>query len=136
MLEYCVEIHRFCCFFLTGLIWTIQLVHYPSFKYADQDNFTDYMTFHQMRISIIVIPIMLLELTLGTILLFLIPQGWTWINFVLLIGIWLSTFFLSVPKHNQLSQSFSPSTISQLVITNWPRTVLWTLRSGLIIYIS
>ena len=39
--------------FAVGLIWTIQLVHYPSMKYIPEDRFTEYHNFHSIRISIL-----------------------------------------------------------------------------------
>ena len=49
-------------FLLTGVIWTIQLVHYPSFHFIDKLSFTNFHNFHERRISIIVMPLMLIEL--------------------------------------------------------------------------
>ena len=34
--------------------------------------------------------------------------------------------FLSVPCHNALSRGKDETVIRRLVITNWPRTFLWT----------
>ena len=55
-------------FLLTGVIWTIQIVHYPSFHYIDKLSFTNFHHFHERRISIIVMPLMLIELTTSTVL--------------------------------------------------------------------
>jgi hypothetical protein len=44
--------------------------------------------------------------------------------------VWASTFALSVPLHNQLTlEGYNLETIQQLVKTNWPRTILWSLKS-------
>ena len=136
MLEIILEIHKFCCYFLTGLIWVIQLVHYPSFNFAQKDNFSTFMNFHQMRISLIVVPIMILELLLAVFLVYIKSSSLSWINLILLLGIWLSTFILSVPKHANLTGGFSQEMVHSLVNTNWPRTILWSLRSILLIFNS
>ena len=48
--------------FLAGLIWMVQLVHYPSFRFYSSPTQTAHQ-FHQQRISLIVVPMMLIELT-------------------------------------------------------------------------
>jgi hypothetical protein len=48
--------------------------------------------------------------------------------------IWSSTLFLSIPYHNILSAGFSSEAAQKLVLTNWPRTVLWSVRSGLLAF--
>jgi hypothetical protein len=123
----------FSCFFLCGLIWTIQLVHYPAFSFA-KENFQTFHAFHSFRISLIVLPIMCIELLSG-ILLFVYgghSQFWLY-NLVLIFGVWLSTFFLSVPQHNVLGIQFNEHALFLLVLTNWVRTFLWTFRSGLLL---
>ena len=47
---------------MTGLIWTIQLVHYPTFDHVADDHFADFAKFHASRISLIVLPAMIVEL--------------------------------------------------------------------------
>ena len=53
------------CLLLTGLIWTVQLVHYPSFQFIEKDSFVEFEKFHQRKISILVIPLMILEVLLS-----------------------------------------------------------------------
>ena len=112
---------------MTGLIWLIQLVHYPSFKYVDKEEFADFAKFHASRISWIVLPLMIVELTTG--ILMVVKQGWYLYNLILLFAIWLSTFLLSVPCHHKLQQGKDAQQIRRLVLSNWPRTFLWSLRS-------
>ncbi len=42
---------------------------------------------------------------------------------------WLSTLFIQVPLHNQLSHGFDAGTHEKLVTSNWIRTAAWTLRA-------
>jgi hypothetical protein len=47
----------------------------------------------------------------------------------LLVAIALgSTIFLSVPLHARMARTFDSSTGPRLVLTNWPRTIAWTLH--------
>ena len=54
---------------MVGVIWVIQLVHYPSFHFIDKDIYDSFQKFHMNKISIIVIPVMILELATGFLLL-------------------------------------------------------------------
>jgi hypothetical protein len=126
--------HMGLCFFMTGLIWTIQVVHYPTFRYVDSIKFTDFSLFHGKSITPITALPMILEFVTGALLLFYFRSALTALNFAFIILIWMSTFFLSVPIHNQLAVARDEALIEKLILTNWPRTILWTLRSGLLLW--
>ncbi len=118
---------------MTGLIWIVQRLHYPSYSYIDKLKFADYQQFHTTQITFIVGPIMVIEVFSGLFLL--IQSEWDQlhiINFSGLCIIWLATLFLSVPSHNKLSLGFDENTVKFLVNTNWIRTITWTLRSILL----
>ena len=53
----------------------------------------------------------------------------------LLAVIWLSTAFLSVPRHEALRHGFDASAHGALVATNWIRTAAWTVRSALLLVV-
>jgi hypothetical protein len=121
-------------FLLTGVIWTIQIVHYPSFHYIDQMSFTNFHHFHERRISIIVMPLMLIELTTSTALYINNMSSIVFaLNLLIVVLIWCSTFFIQVPIHSILSQKKDKKLIEKLVNTNWIRTFLWSMRMLLII---
>ena len=121
-------------FFLTGVIWTIQIVHYPSFHYIDKLSFVNFHQFHERRISIIVMPLMILELISSVALYFNDMSNHTFLLNLIIVGlIWCSTFFIQVPIHNILSQKKDNRMIEKLVNTNWIRTFLWSMRMLLII---
>lgn len=123
------------CFFMTGLIWTIQLVHYPSFHFVDPNKDISFTQFHVQRITPIVLPVMVVELFSAAWLAYFKPNTMTVLNFALVILIWLSTFFFSVPLHSKLALNYESNTISKLVKTNWPRTLLWSVRSIGLLYL-
>lgn len=118
-----------CAAIMCGVIWVIQILHYPSFDFIDLAKFLEFHHLHSARISYIVAPIMIIEL-LRSAILFLNNSSakLLLVNLVLVILIWLSTFFLSVPLHNKLAQGPNLEVIKSLVQTNWPRTILWTIR--------
>lgn len=121
-------------FWMTAVIWFVQLVHYPSFRYIELSNMIKFSTFHQQSISIIVMPAMLIELF--TIILLLSITGFNntyIIQLVLLLLIWGATFLLSVPCHSKLISTPDYDTVERLIKTNWVRTIIWTLKFILVV---
>lgn len=128
--------HIFACFFMTGLIWLIQVIHYPSFRYINQEHFSTFHRLHTNRITFIVGPLMTLEFATGAYLFFQENMSlWSSINLAGILVIWLSTAFLSVPAHNKLALSYGDATLQRLISTNWIRTIMWTLRAILLVYL-
>ena len=124
-------------FIAVGLIWTIQLVHYPSMKFIPKERFVEYHNFHSMRISILAMPLMLAELVTSLMLFYQnfnnAIQTIFLSNLIIVVLIWLSTFLIQVPLHNALSKEKNTKKLSKLICTNWIRTILWTCRSALMI---
>ena len=115
---------------MTGVIWVIQIVHYPSFHFIEKELYTAFQKFHMNKISIIVIPIMLAELITG-MMLFLDKSSkspFLIISFVILVLIWLITGVFFSKAHNELMTGYQELVVNQLVVMNWIRTLLWTLR--------
>jgi len=120
--------------YLTGLIWTVQLVHYPGFAQVAPDKFVAFHQAHSRGISWVVLGPMVLELGLAAGLAW---QGRAlgaavWWGLVLVLLIWAATFLISVPFHNRLAQGYNYVAIDGLVRTNWVRTVAWTARFALL----
>ena len=131
-------INLYTCLVLVGLIWVIQVVHYPSFHFIERVNFQDFIAFHGLRISVVVIPLMLLELASAIAVLFSLKGQFTSLlvlAIILLILIWGITFLVSSPIHGELLNGYNKQLVNKLVSTNWWRTGLWTLRSLILIYI-
>ena len=121
--------------FLTGLIWTIQVVHYPLFSLVGE-RFCDYEDRHKRRIGYIVGPVMTVELAAAVLLVWrrpaYIPSWIAALSFGLVVLIWISTAALQAPCHQKLSQGFDAATERRLTTTNWLRTAAWTLRALLL----
>ena len=115
---------------MTGVIWVIQIVHYPSFHFIEKELYTAFQKFHMNKISIIVMPIMLAELITG-IMLFLDKTSkspFLTISIIILVLIWLITGVFFTKAHNELIAGYQELVVNQLVAMNWIRTLLWTLR--------
>jgi hypothetical protein len=122
---------------MTGLIWFVQVVHYPLFRAVGAGEFVAYEAAHVRLTTFVVGPLMLLEAATALWLVtsrpaFVTPSQ-AWIGLGLLGVIWASTALLSVPRHDALRLGFDASAHAALVATNWIRTVAWTARSGLLL---
>ena len=120
------------CFMMTGIIWIVQLVHYPTFLFIKNDSFRKFSFFHQLRISIIVIPLMISEIFSHFYLLIYYKDIFSLENIFqtfLILLIWFTTFSLSFPYHKSLEKKYKDSTLKKLIYTNWIRTLSWTFRS-------
>jgi len=125
-------INTFASFFMTGLIWTVQQVHYPSFHFVGTTGFKGFQQHHVHSIGKIVVPIMIIEI--GSSLGLAWMSGWLSLDamgFYVVILIWITTGLFSVPEHAKLETGKDDKVISRLVSTNWIRTLLWTLKSGI-----
>ena len=122
--------------YLMGLIWMVQIVHYNLFDRVGSDGFANYEMEHTRLITPVVGPVMVVEIMTAGWLLFatpkLIPRSVLVAGFVAVLAIWLSTFLIQVPLHNRLVQGFTVGDHRALVNSNWIRTILWTLR-GLVL---
>lgn len=129
-------VNTFATLYMTGLIWFVQIVHYPLFAKVGEAQFPGYSRAHQTLTTLVVGPPMLLEaLTAGLLVVARpaqIPAWMVWTGLLLVIIIWASTAALQVPAHGKLVAGFDASTGAFLVSSNWIRTVGWTARAGLV----
>ena len=119
---------------MVGVIWVIQLLHYPSFHFINDQKYIEFQHFHMQRISLIVIPTMLIELASALLLAYFFRSGLTIILLALLLGVWGITFIFFTNMHQKLTNGYNQNIVGKLVQINWSRTALWSLR--LIILLS
>jgi hypothetical protein len=119
---------------MSGVIWVIQLLHYPSFHFINEKKYVDFQHFHMERISFIVIPVMIIELASALLLSYFFRSSLTIILLALLLGIWGITFIFFTNMHQKLTNGYDPSIVDRLIQINWSRTILWSFR--LIILLS
>ena len=175
-------IHTAATWYLVGLVWFVQVVHYPLFsrvggrvigvrlppgdnvkdadagaKYRYEDApvevgeegeegeeeesnpaFVPYNEAHMSLTSWVVAPPMLVELVTAMWLMVdrprAIPQWVTAVGLALVAVLWLSTALLQVPQHRALGSGFLSRPHRRLVLTNWLRTAVWSLRGGLVLW--
>ena len=122
--------------YLSGLIWTVQIVHYPSFGQVPKEGWAAFHAAHTRRMSYVVMAPMVIELALAIWLAWVgragLPGGAGWWSLALVGVNWATTFFISVPFHNRLAQGYDYIAIDGLTRTNWLRTLGWTARAVLL----
>ena len=121
-----------------GAIWVIQAAHYPLQRHVDHEQFVTFQASHMQRISYVVGPLMLIEAASATWLLFLdLPAPGmllAWVGMGLVLLLWLSTLLLQVPCHWILERGWDERAHHRLVMTNWVRTLAWTGRAVIAIW--
>ena len=127
------SIHLLTTFAMVGLIWFVQIVHYPMMASFDRKNFAAHEKEPCDRTGWVVVPLMLGEVFTFALLLLEGLRSDAFLLSGLLLGvIWASTFLLQVPLHRALLQGWNAKAHRRLVVTNWIRTVAWTSFSLLL----
>jgi len=128
-------VHLVATWFMVGVIWMAQVVHYPLMAHVDPSHSTEFQRMHVERMGVLVAPIMLAEVASAVLLCFFLPfemQSWpAWLGLGLLMTIWLVTLLFSLPSHEVLLRRFDAMVHRRLISSNVARVVLWTAR-GLI----
>lgn len=128
-------VHLVATAFMTGVIWCVQIAHYPLMSGWPHDDFGRWEALHRSRIGGVVVPAMLIEGMAAAALIVRRPAGvpaWlAWAAAIALVAIWGSTFLVQVPLHERLSAGWDAAAHVRLVSTNWIRTLLWSVRLAL-----
>jgi len=115
-------------FGLLVLIWMVQLVIYPSFKYFNKNDLIGWHRVYVKRISYVVIPLMFGQTLIAMYQVFQSVSVYRIGTALLILLVWILTFALFVPRHNTISKNkFDETTLSELISYNWSRTILWSM---------
>ncbi len=130
-----IFIHLLSNSFLLAIIYQTQLITYPTFLEISPKKFNKYHKNYVNVITYLVAPFMVLELSTLVVIIYN-NKGFLLIKSLLtLIVIWLVTFIVMVPIHNNISKKYKSSQIRRLINYNWIRTILWTLKFIVVFYI-
>lgn len=122
-------VHAAATLYMTGVIWFVQIVHYPLFSRIGQPGFPEYEREHVRRTGRVVAGPMLVELASAAAVVWIVGGLLAWIGMVLVGVIWMSTWLWQVPAHRRLEARFDAAVHRQLTRTNWIRAAAWTARS-------
>ena len=134
-IEILSDIHFLSTSLMVGIIWVIQLLHYPAFHFIKEIDYVEFQHFHMQRISFIVVPAMILELLSAFMLVYYIRSNLLTVCLIILLVIWLITFVFFTKLHQSLLDGYDKKIVDKLVKINWSRTILWSLRLIILIYI-
>ena len=134
-IEILSDFHFLSTSLMVGIIWVIQLLHYPTFNFIREDDYVEFQHFHMQRISFIVIPVMITELISCFMLVYYFRSYLLILCLIILLVIWLITFVFFTKLHQSLLSGYDKMIVDKLVQINWSRTVLWSLRLIILIYI-
>jgi len=123
--------------YMLGLIWFVQVVHYPLMARVGPEAVKDYARAHTGRTFWVTGPQMVVELglTLATALVLMGERPLVASLALAALGVclvnWVSTFFIQIPLHGRLQATGDAAEVRGLVRTNWIRSVAWTAKCGL-----
>ena len=131
-----VVVHLVATAFMTGLIWFVQVVHYPLFAHIPAEASPAYAAEHQRRTALVVGLPMAAE---GVTVLWLFaapPDGLDrvlpTIGGLVLAVVLASTVLAQVPRHGRLAAERDAERIGEIVAglvrSNRVRTVGWSVR--------
>jgi hypothetical protein len=138
--ELLVLMHLTSALFMVGMIWTVQIVHYPLMALVGDERFVPYEAAHAPRMAaVVMLPWTVQGLTVIGLLV-APPEG------VAPVLLWAAaataaipvvvTIVSSVPSHARLARGFDAPTHRRLVATNWLRTAGWTSHGLIAVGIS
>ena len=136
MLDDLLTTHLTSTSIMVGVIWVMQLVHYPTFKYVKESDYPIFQKYHMSNISYIVFPVMFTEL-ITALLIFLSGEKSLFfvLSLICLFLIWVITGVLFTKFHSILQKGKDLKMIEKMIKANWMRTLLWTLRLIMILFV-
>ena len=108
------------------LVWLVQVIIYPSFLYIDREKLNYWHRLYTGKILYFVGPLMFIQTgVIALQLLFdpliFLPDG------LLLIGIWINTFFIAIPIHEAIDRDETvEGHLPKLLRVNRWRAWMWT----------
>ena len=119
---------------MCGIIWFVQIVHYPLFAASGDDR--AYARENQRRTRLVVLPFMLVEAVTAAAIAWNPPPGvprpLAIVGLALVAALAVSTALLQMPLHRRFTEEgHLPRLVAALVRSNWLRTLLWTARAAL-----
>lgn len=124
---------------MAGVIWLVQIVHYPLLGRLSQFEPITAVVEHQRRIVAIVGPLMFAEGVTALWLLWRRPATMSavsaWVAAGLLGVALLSTIAIQVPHHRELALGHNGEVVHSLIAGNWIRTIAWTARGVLLAFV-
>jgi hypothetical protein len=135
-------VHLVSTMCMVGLIWTIHFVHYPLFAFVGDAEYATFQAEHVERIGRLLIGPWTVEgFCIAALLAFVARSDYRRLAVPVFIGavamaviLGISAFF-SAPAHGKLADGFDASVHSDLMLADLFRTLAWTLRGAVAVWI-
>ncbi|MDA0371984.1 MAG: hypothetical protein O3C62_10905 [Actinomycetota bacterium] len=138
-----VLVHLIATWFMVGLIWTIHFVHYPLFAEVGDATYLAFQAAHVDRIGkLLLLPWATEGITVAMILLVAITNRDRRLLTPAVIGalamgvVLVVSGFWSAPAHGELADGFDPAVHDRLMTADLVRTLAWTVRGGVAVWIT
>ena len=120
--------------YMTGMIWSMQVLEYPLFALVGRNEFPAYHAAHNRALPFFVILPSVLAFISAVVLFWIRPAGIPLWSVVVVVALDLAVLVLTAvqlaPLHGKLDrEGFSTEVITTLVRGNWIRTILWTINA-------
>ena len=113
---------------MIGVSLITHFVTYPSFELIPEKKFQKFHNAYTKKMLFIVGPIMIIEFVSVFVLVINNIELNTILPFLLVLIIWIFTFFLIVPLHKQLAKNYNKNINEKLIRFNGFRTFLWIFK--------
>lgn len=122
---------------MVGVIWMCQVAHYPLL--GDVGPTLPQYQERNVRLTtrVVGLPMLVEAATVIALLIWrpaAIPLWSALLGAALLVVIWAATVLFSVPMHGRLGHGYDPAAHRRLVTTNWIRTLAWSARGVLVLW--
>ena len=136
-------VHFAATWMMTGLIWTIHVVHYPLFDKVGEATYEAFQTEHMRRISQLLLVPWGVESLTALALVVAAPTARLRVlaimGLVLVGAILLVTGLGAAPIHGRLVDGFDAGEHRRLLQVDLVRTLMWTVRgllAGVIVWLT
>lgn len=122
--------HAVATLAMVGLIWFVQVVHYPLLAHLDAAGIAEHQ---RLTGHVVALPMSVEALTAALLVIDRpdgVPAAAVWIGLALVAVVWASTALLQVPMHRALAGGAGD--VRRLVRDNWIRTAAWTARGAVV----
>jgi hypothetical protein len=120
--------------YMTGVIWFVQVVHYPLFDGIASADWPAYHARHTQRTGYVVAPVMVVELATAALLVLDrpddVPAALAATGLALAIAAWILTLGVATPDHGRLARGWDTRIARRLVTVGWARTAAWSAHSA------
>jgi hypothetical protein len=124
-------------FFMLGLTWFVQAVHYPLFPMVGADRFPGYHERHSTLTTWVVLPPMVVGRGSSVLRGREPPSGESGLALagaILAVAVWALTALAAAPAHGRIGrEGLDEKSLRSLIRISWVRTATWTAHAVVVV---